>query len=204
MNGKYYYGRHSTDNLDDGYLGSGTYFTRSVRKHGKENHVRIIVEQLPDLESLKLREAEIVNREILKDKMCMNIALGGDGGWDHIKHSHEARLQMGKAGGLSTKAKIDSDDTFRIKFSQSITDATLKSYANGRQKNVPSWLGKTHSEETKNKMSESKKNTVLGKNNPMFNKRWIHNLLLKQCKLISIDEMQIYLADGWIKGRKSF
>lgn len=44
VTGRYYVGMHSTDNLDDGYLGSGKLLGYSVAKHGKENHKREIVE----------------------------------------------------------------------------------------------------------------------------------------------------------------
>lgn len=37
INGKYYIGMHATNNLEDDYLGSGTYLRRSVKKHGKES-----------------------------------------------------------------------------------------------------------------------------------------------------------------------
>ena len=36
-NGKYYIGMHSTDNLNDGYLGSGIRLRRSIRRNGIEN-----------------------------------------------------------------------------------------------------------------------------------------------------------------------
>lgn len=75
---KCYYGLHSTDDLEDGYLGSGKIIRLSVKKYGKENHVRVIVEMLPDRKSLCLREAEIVNRELLRDEMCMNLIPGGN------------------------------------------------------------------------------------------------------------------------------
>lgn len=78
--GRYYIGRHSTDNLDDGYFGSGTRITRSVKKYGKEGHVKEILEFLPSYEALKLREKELINEELLGDILCMNIAPGGHGG----------------------------------------------------------------------------------------------------------------------------
>ena len=37
VNGKYYYGMHSTDDLEDGYIGSGTKLWHSIKKHGLEN-----------------------------------------------------------------------------------------------------------------------------------------------------------------------
>jgi len=43
-NQKQYVGDHSTDNLEDGYLGSGLYIQRAVKKYGKENFKREILE----------------------------------------------------------------------------------------------------------------------------------------------------------------
>ena len=58
---RYYYGMHSSNNLDDGYLGSGKRLRYSVRKYGKENHEREIVEFCKTRKELKDREREIVN-----------------------------------------------------------------------------------------------------------------------------------------------
>jgi hypothetical protein len=67
INGKYYIGMHSTNELNDGYIGSGKRLWYSVRKYGKENFKCEILEFLPDRELLAVRERELVNEEILKD-----------------------------------------------------------------------------------------------------------------------------------------
>ena len=55
---RYYIGMHSTTNLEDGYLGSGKRLRYSVRKYGKENHTKEILEFLPTREKLVIREFE--------------------------------------------------------------------------------------------------------------------------------------------------
>lgn len=104
VTGNFYIGMHSTDNLEDGYLGSGKRLWYSIRKHGVENHEREILEFLPDRSSLKSREKEIVNEEFLQDPMCMNIALGGEGGklleingFYGKSHSEEVKLRISKS-----------------------------------------------------------------------------------------------------------
>jgi hypothetical protein len=43
VNGKKYRGIHKTENLEDGYLGSGYALLESVNKYGKENFTREVL-----------------------------------------------------------------------------------------------------------------------------------------------------------------
>lgn len=78
LNGKVYYGIHSTNNLDDGYLGSGCYFYRSVKKHGKENFHREILEFFDCREDLVKAEMELITVDLVKDPNCYNMQIGGE------------------------------------------------------------------------------------------------------------------------------
>lgn len=80
FDGKFYIGLHSTDNLEDGYFGSGARITNSVKYHGRDKHTFEILEFLPSRAALKIREREIVNEEFLKLTECLNLTLGGGGG----------------------------------------------------------------------------------------------------------------------------
>jgi len=63
INNKIYIGIHSTNRLDDGYLGSGLAFKRALKLYGKENFRKEILEWFDwRIEALQ-REAEIVNFE---------------------------------------------------------------------------------------------------------------------------------------------
>jgi hypothetical protein len=70
---------HSTDNLKDKYLGSGSELRKSIKKYGRDCHLSEIIEFLDDRKKLKIRESEILTEEILHDPMCMNLAKGGSG-----------------------------------------------------------------------------------------------------------------------------
>ena len=37
VNNKIYIGQHKTDNIDDGYIGSGKLITSAIKKYGKKN-----------------------------------------------------------------------------------------------------------------------------------------------------------------------
>jgi hypothetical protein len=83
LNKKVYYGIHSTNNLEDGYLGSGSYFYRSLKKYGKENFKREILKFFDNREALVKAERELVTEDLVKDTNCYNVQVGGEG-WNSI------------------------------------------------------------------------------------------------------------------------
>jgi hypothetical protein len=104
---------HSTDDLEDGYLGSGTYLAKAKRKYGKENFKLEILEFCHSRESLKQREAELITEEMLKDPMCMNLSFGGG----DIKLTHEQYVARNKLCNQRFQEKMNLDAGLRKKFS---------------------------------------------------------------------------------------
>lgn len=84
INNKYYIGMHSTDNLEDGYMGSGKAIKFSIKRYGKENHRVEILEVVENRELLAERERAIVTLSKVKNGKCMNLKVGGIGGFTKV------------------------------------------------------------------------------------------------------------------------
>jgi len=82
ITGNYYIGMHSTDNLDDGYVGSGKRLALSINCHGEINHTTEILEYYNRRAGVASREREIVNEDFIKLAEVMNIVTGGEGGYN--------------------------------------------------------------------------------------------------------------------------
>ena len=106
----FYVGKHRTKNLDDGYLGSGTLFNRAVRKYGRKNFVREILHYCNSEEELDDKEKEIINLELLENKNCYNIALGGQGSWHHVSQFNKGKTKLNSSGRLSQSLKITGEN----------------------------------------------------------------------------------------------
>jgi len=87
QDGKYYIGVHSTNQLHDKYLGSGTVLKASINKHGKEFHKKEILKFHESREIALYHESLMVSEETIKDPLCMNIILGGGGTYDTTRIS---------------------------------------------------------------------------------------------------------------------
>ena len=183
VNGKYYIGMHSTDNLNDGYVGSGKRLWYSINKYGKKNFKFDIIEFLPDRSSLKEREKELVNEDLLKDSMCLNIKTGGYGGW--YKFHNDA-----------FKQKLKNDPKLKEKYiqigkniSKIVDERGTRSLNNG-------WSGKKHKDSTIEKMKKIKKQK--GNKNSQFGTCWITNGIENK-KIKQSDA----IPENWYKGRKT-
>lgn len=80
LNGNFYYGIHSTDNLNDGYMGSGTRLHKAYDTFGIENFTKDILKFFSTRKELSEYEAAVVTEQLVADMNCYNSALGGEPG----------------------------------------------------------------------------------------------------------------------------
>lgn len=134
INGKFYYGVHNTNNLNDGYFGSGKVLKEAYKKYGIENFEKEILKFFDTEEEAFAHEKEVVNEELIKNKECYNVQIGG-------KY-------------FGTVGKVPVKDANGKRFWVFKTD---EMYINGDV--VPLWNGKHHKresrEQTRKKMTPS-------------------------------------------------
>lgn len=190
LNGKYYIGMHCTNNLKDGYLGSGTRLRRSIRKYGVQNFKLEILEYCKTYDELKQREKQIVNVDLLKDNLCMNLKPGGDGGLNNEAHKKKFVMAGSKAANIKLKWLWENDKEW--------ADKVRKRNALKNPKGIGfvNWTGRKHKPETIELMKRSKN---VGKQNSQYGTMWITNGT--ENKKIKKDDYWVYDALGWYKGR---
>jgi hypothetical protein len=200
VNGKYYIGMHSTDEMEDGYLGSGKRLWYSINYHGKENHTKEILEYCENREELKKREEEIVNEQLISEELCMNLMVGGQGGYMNKEHYK----LTSKIGGDIHKERMENDSEYRAKTLKTLRDGSKKMWCDSEMrekllKNID-WVGRTHSDKTKKLISDLKKGKGVGEENSQFGTCWITKG--GENKKIKKELLTVYQVKGWTRGRK--
>jgi hypothetical protein len=108
---------HSTNNLKDNYLGSGTEIKILIRNHA--NLKFEILEFCDTREILSVREKEIVNMTLLSNNLCLNRQIGGGYKVGVFKHSSESKKKMslthtGKKMSIEAKLRMSIAKTGQI------------------------------------------------------------------------------------------
>jgi hypothetical protein len=191
LNGEYYIGMHSTSNLHDKYLGSGTRLRRSIRKYGKENFQIEILEFLNNRESLAKREKELVNIDLLSESSCINLKIGGNGG-----NLGKNGLHLGGDGFKSANLywELPKNKERKKKKASEIFRKLWKDKVFFYKDN---WTGKKHNPETIKKIKESSKGKGVGSTNSQYGTCWITDGI-KNIKI----KKDTPIPEGWNKGRK--
>ena len=206
INGKLYIGAHQTTNIDDGYMGSGTYLKRAFTKYGIENFSKEILHIFKDKTEMFLKEAELVNNAFIEDKNTYNLIPGGANALNYFYDNNiELRLIKNK------KARRKCNETLMKKYGvihagqldktkKSASERLTRLHKEGKFDSTrKSFLGKKHTEESKKKIGLKNSITQKGERNSSFGKIWIFNPTTKQTrKLIKTTN----IPDGWIQGRK--
>lgn len=95
-------GIHSTNNIDDNYLGSGVILLRAIKKYGKEEFTRTIVKQFNNRKEASDYEKIHVTEEVANSPDFYNIKSGGDNECVHSRSVIEKVSKLRK-GSKRTK-----------------------------------------------------------------------------------------------------
>ena len=193
INNMIYIGAHSTDLLEDGYLGSGHRLILAIEKYGIKSFQRKILYTFDTPAAMFSKEANIVNDEFLKRSDVYNIVEGGFGGYNKgttgLKHLHHP---------ISGKRCAVHPNT--------IPSMLKEGWVIGRNSSSTTntiWIRK----DSKKKMvvlSELQSYLDAGwikglPKSPTQGKVWIYHSVLEEYSLCELTELEIKLSTGWIK-----
>ena len=123
INGKIYIGVHQTKDINDGYMGSGTNIRRAIKKYGKENFTKYVIEIFDTPEKMFEMETILVSDEFLDSSKSYNINKGGLGSFDHINKNYwteEKRSDIWKNIHSYTKEKrVESNKLIPLEIKKS-------------------------------------------------------------------------------------
>ena len=218
LNGHYYYGIHSTNDINDGYLGSGKRFKSALKKYGKHNFTKHILEYFSTRRDAELREKEVITEEMIKSKNCYNLTWGGQKGQINnvpVKDINGNTFQVSKndprylSGELKhilycvnlNKVIVKDNDgnTLRV-------DKNDPRYLSGELVGVATGSGMTGKVQV---FDREKHKLLINIDDPRYlsgelisintGTIWIHKGSIE--KMIYKEELSKYISSDWIKGR---
>ena len=112
LNNKIYVGVHKTEDLEDGYMGSGTVLQEDIKKYGVENFQKSVLEYFSSSKDMYQRESEVVNSKFLLREDVYNVLPGVHGGFDWINSTGIPKMK-GKKHTEQTKKILSEKMTGR-------------------------------------------------------------------------------------------
>lgn len=149
LNGKTYVGIHKTTDLEDDYLGSGFALLVAIRKYGKLNFKREILEYCESYDILLELEKKYVDENWVKSKSNYNLKTGGQ-----------------SSGILSDESKMKISETLKKKYDS----GEITAFRNIGSTPWNKGKKEVYSTDTKNFMSKSGKNRYINDTEHAFKK----------------------------------
>ena len=192
-NGKIYIGAHSTDNLDDGYLGSGKLINEAISKYGPGAFTREILFSFSTPEEMYEKEKQLVNEQFVARRDVYNIVTGGFGGFNKGSTGlrHITNPVTGEVIAVD-KAKVDEflDLGWILKGKDPSNKGKVYIHKGTERRavdedNIESYL--------RNGWSKGYPKS------PTTGKVWIYSEESDKYSLCDKDKLDHYLSRGWIK-----
>ena len=223
FDGKFYIGCHSTLNTNDRYMGSGTEIKEVLKKYGRNSFVKEILFEYDSKEEMLVKEKELVTKEF-----CMRVDTYNriEGGGTYLNlgmlcvkdkegkciwvYKDDPRYLSGEfishaIGNQHAKGLIAVKDKDDNKFSVRVDDprylsGELVGHTKGNPQHINTcWTGKNHKQESKEAIGRANSLIQTGSGNSQFGTCWIKKE--NESKKIKKEDLDVYLLQGWNKGR---
>jgi hypothetical protein len=172
INQNIYIGMHKTYDINDGYMGSGSLLLEDIKNIGIHNFEKEILFIFDNKEEMILKEAELVNKQFVEREDTYNLMLGGGFFCGELtkdtivvkdKNNNKFRIKNDDERYLSGELLPITKGYLTVKDSNNEThfvEVNDERYLSGEL--VPYWKGIKKSEKSKYKIS--------GENNPFYGK----------------------------------
>lgn len=155
INGKRYIGKHSTIDLNDNYVGSSKVMKRAISKHGAENFERKIIAFYNTSEEAYAAEAALITESIVRDPAYYNSCGGGNSNGFGPTHPSFGKPAANRGVPATEEAKRKIGEANRGR--KPSAAARAKMSATHKQRSTHPMAGKTHNDDTKERMRASAK-----------------------------------------------
>lgn len=202
VNGKFYIGKHKTNEITDSYMGSGKRLKYAIKKYGIENFHREILHVCRTEKQMNILEKILV---VPDPETNYNLCIGGQGGfsfintnrlWNTAKHLDAANRNV-KIATEKLKHLYKEDPCWRKMQSEKIKI----SHPSTKDGYVNPFKGKTHSSEWREYQSIRMKGKQEGYLNSQYGTVWINNGMIN--KKIKKEDFSIWVELGFERGRIS-
>lgn len=203
LNGKQYVGSHKVLNhKKDRYLGSGILISQSVKKYGKENFKREILEKCQTIKEARLLEKYYIEKYNSIIPNGYNISPNG-GIMLFEGHTSESKIKISKSIKGKSYEEIYGMDADLMKEKRKKERIGMKFSKEWKKNLSESHKGYKQSKEQKRKIGEFQKNkqvsieTGIKISQSKKGLKAIHNKNSGKNKFIRISELDNYLSNNW-------
>ena len=190
-NGKIYIGCHKTNDITDGYMGSGKLIMFAIEKYGLDNFSKEIIGTFETEDQMFAEEKNLIS----KMDPDYNIHPGGNGGWGYI-NEHMRDRPRGSGFADEIQQKNAQNILQDLRKNNTVWYETWKHRTSVSMRGNKNSFGKSHTEETKKKIGQADAKHQKGKGNSQFGSMWITDDTTN--RKIKKDDV---MPEGWHKGR---